>query len=74
MTKRATLSRDTLFSRETLIAVFDAAPKVLIGIAACLGSPRLAITSHDARVIPARFVKPNVKSSKIDTVDAAVIA
>ena len=29
---------------------------------------------HDARSIPARFVKRYVKSNKIDTVDAAAIA
>lgn len=29
---------------------------------------------HDARIIPARFVKPYVKSNKTDTVDAAAIA
>jgi hypothetical protein len=28
----------------------------------------------DARIIPARFVKPYVKSNKTDTVDAAAIA
>lgn len=66
------------FSRDTLIAFFDAAPKVLIGMEACPGSQwlarRLAAMGHDARIIPARFVKPYVKSNKTDTVDAAAIA
>ena len=66
------------FSRDTLMAFFDAAPKVLIGMEACPGSQwlarRLAAMGHDARIIPARFVKPYVKSNKTDTVDAAAIA
>lgn len=66
------------FSRDTLMAFFDAAPKALIGMEACPGSQwlarRLAAMGHDARIIPARFVKPYVKSNKTDTVDAAAIA
>jgi transposase len=53
-------------------------PKALIGMEACPGSQwlawRLAAMGHDARIIPARFVKPYVKSNKTDTVDAAAIA
>ena len=45
---------------------------------ACPGSQWLARKligmGHDARIIPARFVKPYVKSNKTDTVDAAAIA
>lgn len=66
------------FSRDTLMAFFEAAPKVLIGMEACPGSTllarRLAAMGHDARIIPARFVKPYIKSNKTDTVDAAAIA
>ena len=66
------------FSRDTLMAFFEAAPKVLIGMEACPGSQwlarRLTAMGHDARIIPARFVKPYVKSNKTDTVDAAAIA
>jgi len=66
------------FSRDTLMAFFDAAPKVLIGMEACPGSQwlarRLVAIGHVARIIPARFVKPYVKSNKTDTVDAAAIA
>lgn len=66
------------FSRDTLMAFFDAAPRALIAMEACPGSQwlarRLAAMGHDARIIPARFVKPYVKSNKTDTVDAAAIA
>ena len=66
------------FARETLQSFFDLAPKVLIGMEACPGSQWLARklieVGHDARIIPARFVKPYVKSNKTDTVDAAAIA
>jgi transposase len=66
------------FARETLQSVFDLAPKALIGMEACPGSQwlarRLIEMGHDAQIIPARFVKPYVKSNKTDTVDAAAIA
>ena len=66
------------FSRDMLMAFFDAAPKTLVGMEACPGSQwlarRLVAMGHDARIIPARFVKPYVKSNKTDTVDAAAIA
>lgn len=66
------------FSRDTLLAFFDAAPDALIGMEACPGSQwlarRLATMGHDARIIPARFVKPYVKLNKTDTVDAAAVA
>lgn len=74
---RAVIQR-AKFSRDTLTALFDAASKALIGMEACPGSHwlarRLAAMGHDARIIPARFVKPYVKSNKTDTVDAAAIA
>ncbi|MDB5657630.1 MAG: family transposase [Cypionkella sp.] len=66
------------FARETLQSFFDLAPKTLIGMEACPGSQwlarRLINMGHDARIIPARFVKPYVKWNKTDTVDAAAIA
>lgn len=50
------------FSRDTLMTFFEVAPKVLLGMEACLGSQRLArrlaAIGHDARIIPARIVKP----------------
>lgn len=61
------------FSRDTLMAFFEAAPKVLVGMEASPGlqwlARRLAAMGHDARIIPARFVRPYVKSNKTDTVD-----
>lgn len=66
------------FSRDKLIGFFETAPKALVGMEACPGAQwlarRLARMGHDARIIPARFVKPYVKSNKTDTVDAAAIA
>ena len=66
------------FSRETLQSFFDLAPQARVGMEACPGSQwlarRLIVMGHDARIIPARFVKPYVKSNKTDTVDAAAIA
>lgn len=66
------------FGRSTLQSFFDLAPNALIGMEACPGSQWLARKliemGHDARIIPARFVKPYVKSNKTDTVDAAAIA
>lgn len=66
------------FSRETLLRFFEAAAHVLVGMEACSGSQWLArkLTGmgHDARIIPAKFVKPYVKSNKSDTIDAEAIA
>lgn len=66
------------FSRDTLMSFFEVAPKVLVGMEACPGSQwlarRLIAMGHDARIIPARFVKPYVKSNKTDIIDAAAIA
>lgn len=78
LTAAGTVIQRAKFSRDTLMAFFETAPKVLIGMEACPGSQwlarRLAAMGHDARIIPARFVKPYVKSNKTDTVDAAAIA
>ena len=50
------------FARDALQSFFDLAPKALIGMEACPGSQWLARKligkGHDARIIPARFVKP----------------
>lgn len=66
------------FSRETLLEFFTAAPAARIGMEACAGSQWLAgkliELGHDAKIIPARFVKPYVKSNKTDTIDAEAIA
>jgi len=66
------------FSRETLLRFFEAADAILVGMEACAGSQWLARKliecGHDARIIPAKFVKPYVKSNKSDTIDAEAIA
>ncbi len=76
--REGAVSQQAKFARETLQSFFDLAPKALIGMEACPGSQglarRLIEIGHEARIIPARFVKPFVKSNKTDTVDAAAIA
>lgn len=66
------------FSRRTLLRFFGAAAPALVGMEACAGSQWLARKliecGHDARIIPARFVKAYVKSNKTDTIDAEAIA
>lgn len=66
------------FTRETLLAFFASAEKRLIGMEACPGSQwlarRLIAFGHEAKIIPARFVKPYVKSNKNDLIDAEAIA
>jgi transposase len=70
--QRARLSRTTVFK------FFAAARPALVGMEACPGSQWLARKlielGHDARIMPARFVKPFVKSNKNDTLDAEAIA
>jgi transposase len=66
------------FSRETLLRFFEAADPALVGMEACAGSQwlarKLTEIGHDAWIIPAKFVKPYVKSNKSDTIDAEAIA
>jgi len=65
------------FRRDTLLAHFAAAPRALIGMEACPGSQWLARKlrdlGHDARILPAQFVKPYVKSNKNDARDAEAV-
>lgn len=66
------------FSRDKLLEQLAAAPRALIGMEACPGSQwlarKLVDLGHDARIIPAQFVKPYVKSNKNDTNDAEAVA
>lgn len=66
------------FSRDTILAFFMVARVARIGMEACPGSQwlarRLIAFGHDARIIPARFVKPYIKSNKSDIIDAEAIA
>jgi len=65
-------------SRKQLLAFTANLPASLIGLEACSGSHFLARAlreqGHDARLIPAQFVKPFVKSNKNDFLDAEAIA
>jgi transposase len=65
-------------SRRGLLALTANLPPSLIGLEACSGSHFLARAlreqGHDARLIPAQFVKPFLKSNKNDFLDAEAIA
>jgi transposase len=64
--------------RGTLLVFFERAAPALVAMEACPGSQWLArkiqAFGHTARIIPAQFVKPYVKSNKSDIIDAAAIA
>lgn len=66
------------FRRDGLRRFFVNTPSATIGIESCPGSHWLARRfqelGHTARIIPAQFVKPFVKSNKNDMVDAEAIA
>lgn len=66
------------FTRDTLLRFFASATAARVGMEACPGSQWLARKlielGHDACIIPAKFVKPYVKSNKTDVVDAEAIA
>ncbi len=70
--QRATLRRDTL------LHFFERATPTIIGMEACPGSQWLArklqAMGHTVRIVPAKFVKPYVKSNKNDLIDAEAIA
>src|SRR5512142_1301525 len=65
-------------SRKQLLALTANLPASLIGLEACSGSHFLARAlreqGHDARLMPAQFVKPFLKSNKNDFLDAEAIA
>ncbi len=66
------------FSRKQLLAYTANLQKSLIGMEACSGAHFIGAVlrsqGHDARLIPAQFVKPFVKSNKNDFIDAEAIA
>jgi len=66
------------FSRTQLLAYTANLPASLIGLEACAGAhfvgTALREQGHQARLIPAQFVKPYRKSNKNDFVDAEAIA
>ncbi|MGR4897348.1 IS110 family transposase [Stenotrophomonas sp. LARHCG68] len=68
----------TKFRRNALLQFFSNVPVSIIAMEACPGSQwlarKLAGYGHNAKIVPAQFVKPYVKSNKNDTVDAEAIA
>jgi transposase len=66
------------FRRETLLQFFERAAPTVVGMEACPGSQWLArklqAIGHRVRIVPAKFVKPYIKSNKNDQIDAEAIA
>ena len=66
------------FARKQLLAYTANLQSSLIGIEACAGAhvigAALRSQGHEVRLMPARFVKPYVKSNKNDFIDAEAIA
>jgi transposase len=64
-------------TRSRLLAFFEGLPHCLVGMETCSGSHHwareLAKLGHDVRVMPAKYVKPYVKTNKTDARDAAAI-
>ncbi|HEY4367502.1 MAG TPA: IS110 family transposase [Steroidobacteraceae bacterium] len=64
--------------RDKILAFFSNIPVSVTAMEACPGSQWLARKlkgyGHDARILPAQFVKPYAKSNKNDNVDAEAIA
>lgn len=66
------------FRRETVLQFFERAAPTIVGMEACAGAQWLARKlqsfGHTVRIVPAKFVKPFVKSNKSDIIDAEAIA
>ena len=66
------------WSREQVEARLANMPRCLIGMEACVGahhlSRRLRLLGHDARLMPAKYVRPYSKGQKNDFRDAEAIA
>lgn len=65
-------------SRPQLFAFFRGLEPILVGMEACASAHFIARTlvemGHDARLMPAQFVKPYLRSQKNDFLDAEAIA
>ena len=76
--KRGAIVFKAKLSRSQLMARLANLSPCLIGMEACVGahhlSRRLIALGHDARLMPAKYVKPFVKSNKNDFRDAEAIA
>lgn len=64
--------------RDTILAFFEKAAPAIVAMEACPGAQwlarKLAALGHEPRIIPAKFVKPFIKSNKSDIIDASAIA
>ncbi len=76
--KRGEIVLRQKFSRGQVEVRLANMPPCLIGMEACVGahhlSRKLLALGHDAKLIPAQFVKPFVKSHKNDFRDAEAVA
>jgi transposase len=74
--ERGAIIQRVKFCRDALLTFFERATPTVVGMEACPGSQWLArklqAMGHQARIVPAQFVKPYVKSQKNDTIDAAI--
>lgn len=65
-------------SRPQLLAFFQTLESILVGMEACASAHFIARTltemGHEARLIPAQFVKPYLRTQKNDFLDAEAIA
>jgi transposase len=65
-------------SRKQLLTYTATRTPMLIGMEACAGAHYIAralrAQGHDARLMPAQYVKPHVKTNKNDYLDAEAIA
>jgi transposase len=75
---RGAIALHQKWSRGQVEARFSNMPPCLIGMEACVGahylSRRLKALGHDARLMPARYVRPYSKGQKNDFRDAEAIA
>lgn len=73
----APIKRGT-FRRDTLLQFFLEAEPTVVGMEACPGAQGIAreieAMGHTVRIVPAKFVKPYVKSNKSNIIDAEAIA
>jgi transposase len=76
--KRGAIALRQKWSRGQIEARFANLPPCLIGMEACVGahhlSRKLKALGHDARLMPARYVRPYSKGQKNDFRDAEAIA
>src|SRR6186713_1605180 len=76
--RRGTIVLRQKWSRGQMEARFANMPPCLIGMEACVGahhlSRRLKLLGHDARLMPAKYVRPYSKGQKNDFRDAEAIA